>query len=157
MSSSAKRVLCIGLVSVWALSSNADEGISPQSDLAKVGRMVYQQHCATCHGRAAEGAPNWKKQDARGELPPPPHGPEGHTWRHADRMLRRMINQGWRDPFNKTQRLTMPAFETILTPKEVDSVITYLKTFWTPKQKQFQQQENRARSENSAQSSVQEQ
>jgi mono/diheme cytochrome c family protein len=118
---------------------------------------VYQQYCASCHGPKGEGGPNWKKPNDRGELPPPPHGPEGHTWRHSDAVLQRMISQGWRDPFNKTQRLTMPAFEQVLTPKKIKAVIAYLKTLWTAEQRQFQRQESRARSHNPSQFQLSEQ
>ncbi|MEH6576327.1 MAG: cytochrome c [Amphritea sp.] len=137
-----------------ALTSNADEGAPPDSYLINSGREIYQQYCAACHGAAAEGAPNWKKPNDQGEMPPPPHGPEGHTWRHSDAMLQRMISQGWRDPFNKTQRLTMPAFQKELPPKEIAAVITYLKTLWTTQQRQFQRQESQARSPNPSQSQL---
>lgn len=75
-------------------------------------------------------------------MPPPPHGPQGHTWKHADAMLYRIISNGWRDPFNKTDRLTMPAFKDTLSPEEIRSVVTYLKTLWTPKQRRFQREES---------------
>lgn len=65
-----------------------------------------------------------------------------------------MISQGWRDPFNKTERLTMPAFEKVLTPQEIAAVISYLKSHWTQEQRQFQQQESKARSHNPAQSQL---
>ncbi len=100
-----------------------------------VGQGVYQRHCAACHGKVGEGAVGWRKPNPDGELPAPPHGPEGHTWRHSDRVLFQMIAKGWRDPFNKTSRLTMPAFEKVLTEKEINSVIAYLKTLWTPAQR----------------------
>ncbi len=40
----------------------------------------------------------------------------------------------------------MPAFEKVLLPKEIESVIVYLKTFWTTEQRQFQKRENRKNS-----------
>lgn len=109
----------------------------------KAGRMVYEKHCSACHGVRAEGAANWQQPDAQGELPAPPHDAEGHTWKHPDAMLYRIVMQGWRDPFNKTTRLTMPAFAGILSPQEARAVITYLKTFWTPEQRRFQREEGR--------------
>lgn len=57
-------------------------------------------------------------------------------------MLYRMISEGWRDPFNKTERLTMPPFKDILTPHEIEAVIAYLKTLWTAEQRQFQREES---------------
>ena len=118
-------------------------GTVAYADSIELGRSVYAKHCASCHGVRAEGAPNWEQPDAQGELPAPPHDAEGHTWKHSDAMLYRIVMQGWRDPFNKTKRLTMPGFSGILSPKEVRAVITYLKTLWTPEQRRFQQEESR--------------
>lgn len=133
----------IGLfAAVTAVRAGDDALAAFDSELAASGRAIYQQHCATCHGARGEGAPAWRKRDVRGELPPPAHDPQGHTWRHSDAMLYRVIMQGWRDPFNKTERLTMPAFAGTLTPQEVSSVIAYLKTLWMPEQRQFQREES---------------
>lgn len=120
---------------------------SPSLDPSRVtsGRAIYQQNCASCHGATAEGAKNWQERDSRGELPAPPHNAEGHTWRHSDAELYHMVSKGWRDPFNKTDRLTMPAFGEALSSEQIRDVITYLKTLWAPEQRQFQSEENRDR------------
>lgn len=118
-------------------------GLDPQ--LVEKGAKVYQNHCASCHGPEGEGAPDWQEPNERGELPAPPHGPEGHTWRHSDATLYRMVSEGWRDPFNETERLTMPPFEDVLTSHEIKAVITYLKTLWTPEQRAYQEAETEAR------------
>lgn len=139
------RQLIGGLVLVGAFTGTAMAGASelPPLDpqLVAQGKRIYQQYCATCHGAKGEGAPNWQKRNELGELPAPPHDSQGHTWRHADAELYHMVHQGWRDPFNKTQRLTMPAFKDILSPGQIRAVITYLKTLWTPEQRQFQWEE----------------
>lgn len=111
---------------------------SPLAGEVQLGQDVYRQYCASCHGKAAEGALGWQKPDQKGELPAPPHNGDGHTWRHSDAELYEMIAEGWRDPFNKTDRLTMPAFEQVLKEDEINAVITYLRTLWTPEQQQFQ-------------------
>ena len=54
-----------------------------------------------------------------------------------------MVSKGWRDPFNKSKRLTMPAFGETLAPEQIRAVIDYLKTLWTPEQRQFQSEETR--------------
>ena len=59
-----------------------------------------------------------------------------------DANLYQMVNKGWRDPFNKTKRLTMPAFGDVLSPEQIRAVITYLKTLWTAEQRQFQMEES---------------
>ena len=110
--------------------------------LAARGREVYAARCATCHGSQGEGGAAWQQLDERGELPPPPHNAEGHTWRHADGMLYRIIREGWRDPFNRTDRLTMPPFSAVLSPEEIRAVVTYLKTWWEPDQRRFQREES---------------
>ncbi len=51
--------------------------------------------------------------------------------------------QGWRDPFNKTERLTMPGFSAILSPKDARAVIAYFKTLWSPQERRFQREESR--------------
>ncbi len=126
----------MGLIGMIAMARAAGPP-APNPDLVKAGRVVYQQQCASCHGARGEAAPNWQQPDARGELPAPPHDPKGHTWKHSDAMLYRIVRDGWRDPFNKTDSLTMPAFARVLSPKETRAVITYLKTLWTPEQRRF--------------------
>ena len=141
------RRLAVGVMFVAASQTaivrvNAE---TPLSDLDQVksGRAIYEQHCASCHGANAEGAPNWQERDAQGELPAPPHNTEGHTWRHSNADLYKMVSKGWRDPFNKSKRLTMPAFGETLAPEQIRAVIDYLKTLWTPEQRQFQSEETR--------------
>jgi mono/diheme cytochrome c family protein len=126
-----------------AIVRAADEAPSLDPVLVSSGRTIYEQHCASCHGANAQGASNWQERDVRGELPAPPHNSEGHTWRHTDTDLYEMVSKGWRDPFNKTKRLTMPAFGDVLSQQGIVEVITYLKTLWTPEQRQFQLKESR--------------
>ncbi len=128
-----------------AAPAHASGAGSPALDRQRVtaGRAIYQQRCAACHGAKGEGAPHWQQRDADGDMPPPPHDARGHTWKHSDAMLYRLVRDGWRDPFNKTDRLTMPAFRDVLSPQEIRSVILYLKTLWTPQQRHFQREESR--------------
>lgn len=136
--------IAIGLFGAAAAAYAGDTALPPlDSALVEEGRRVYAKQCSSCHGAHAQGAPNWEEPDARGELPAPPHDAEGHTWKHSDAMLYRIVMYGWRDPFNKTERLTMPPFSGILSPREVRAVITYLKTFWAPEQRRFQHEESR--------------
>ncbi|MGH6894978.1 MAG: c-type cytochrome [Geminicoccaceae bacterium] len=130
-------------VAVAGAAQDAPPALDPEH--VGTGRAIYREYCASCHGLEGEGASDWQEPDEQGELPAPPHGPQGHTWRHADAALYRMVSQGWRDPFNKTKRLTMPGFEDVLSSEEIRAVITYLKTLWTPEQRRFQREESRDR------------
>lgn len=119
-----------------------DRPFSSDTPQLEDGKRVYRQYCASCHGTQGEGMPDWEGQNALGELPAPPHGPEGHTWKHSDAMLYRIIAEGWRDPWNKTDRLTMPAYQEVLAPSEIRDVVNYLKTLWTQEQRRHQADES---------------
>lgn len=140
------RVLIYALLATLVgIAAAAAQAVPSPLDANQVeaGRDVYEQFCASCHVANGEGAPNWRKPNAQGELPPPPHNSQGHTWRHSDAALYRMISNGWRDPFNKTSRLTMPSFAKILAPAEIGAVITYLKSLWTDDQRKYQWEESK--------------
>ena len=131
------------LLGMLAVSGTAAAAATPKQQEIEIGKGVYQQNCAACHGAKGEGQTGWEKRNALGELPAPPHGPEGHTWKHADGMLYMIIREGWRDPFNKTERLTMPGYKNVLSPQEIRAVVNYLKTMWTPEQRQIQREESK--------------
>ena len=147
MNNGVARMAILG-VTVLSLACGAGserQSLAPPLDPALVeqGRQIYGPECASCHGSQGEGAPGWREPDPRGELPPPPHNAGGHTWRHADGMIYQIVRDGWRDPFNRTDRLTMPSFRDKLSPPEIRAVIIYLKTWWTPEQRRFQWEESR--------------
>lgn len=142
MSFKIRYCLVLVLAGIFSLPGKADEtSLSVNMDLVETGYEIYQQYCAVCHGENSEGAASWRTPNDLGDMPPPPHGPEGHTWRHSDASLAQMIRFGWRDPFNKTRGLTMPAFQQILDTEEILAVIEYFKSLWTLEQRQFQKQE----------------
>lgn len=125
-----------------AVAAQAAAG-TPAEQRIEAGRRIYQAQCAACHGARGEGQAGWERLNPAGELPAPPHDRTGHTWKHSDAMLHRVVSEGWRDPFNKTKRLTMPAFGQTLKTAEIRAVIDYLKTLWTPQQRAFQREESR--------------
>lgn len=108
------------------------------------GRAIYEKFCASCHGVSGDGEKEWQRRNGFGELPAPPHDATGHTWKHADGMLYRIVRDGWRDPFNKSHRLTMPAYKNVLEPGEIRDVINFLKTMWMPAQRMSQKAESKA-------------
>lgn len=133
----------LGAAVLSACQGGEDGPPPPDPKVIAVGEQVYRLNCASCHGAAGEGQPEWEMPNAVGELPAPPHDSTGHTWKHSDAMLNRIVSQGWRDPFNKTERLTMPAFGSGLSPFEIRAVVAYLRTLWTEEQRRFQWQESR--------------
>ncbi|MHB0777562.1 c-type cytochrome [Halomonas sp. WWR20] len=140
---SVQRLMAVLIAS--SFTGPALAGGEPTRDGAEpleAGKRIYRQYCASCHGVQGEGQPNWERQNALGELPAPPHNPQGHTWKHSDAMLYRIIAEGWRDPWNKTERLTMPAFGDVLSSQQIQLVVNYLKTLWTPAQRRHQEKES---------------
>lgn len=138
---SVARVALCGLAA-GAVAPRA-AALPPDAARIDAGRVVYRQQCAACHGAQGQGAPAWEQPDAQGEMPAPPHNARGHTWKHSDAMLYRLVQDGWHDPFNKTDRMTMPAFKGQLSRGDTIAVIEYLKTLWTPEQQRFQAEESR--------------
>lgn len=135
-------VTCCGVALALVTSMARGDGSPGEPRRIDAGRRIYAAQCAACHGSRGEGQPDWDRPDGAGELPAPPHDRAGHTWKHADAMLYRIVKNGWRDPYNKTERLTMPAFAQTLSPTEIRDVIEYLKTMWTPEQRRFQREES---------------
>jgi mono/diheme cytochrome c family protein len=141
--------LAEALQQVLASAAEQNEAISastsipplPTLDAAEVnlGRQIYMEQCAICHGSNGEGQPNWKMPDANGNMPAPPHDDSGHTWHHADGLLYEITRDGFRDPLKPPDSpLTMPAFGDKLSDAEIRAVITYFKSLWSEESRRFQ-------------------
>ena len=91
---------------------------------------MYEANCAVCHGIDLAGAPDWKVPLPSGEYPPPPHDSTGHTWHHADSVLREIIS----DPSRYGS--SMPA--AALDSDEISAVLDYLKSNWGPDERLYQ-------------------
>ncbi len=133
-----RRIAFCGLALAASAVAAYGAGRAHDTNAVAAGKRVYATHCATCHGVRGEGQPGWDRPDAAGEMPAPPHDRHGHTWKHSDAMLYRIVSDGWRDPYNKTTRLAMPAFGQALSGREIQDVLAYFKTLWTPEQRSFQ-------------------
>jgi len=98
------------------------------------GKLLYAQHCASCHGPALQGAPDWKKPLADGSLPPPPHDNSGHTWHHQDSLLLSITANGG-DPAHNSK---MPAFKNSLTEAQMVAILEFIKSTWSREAREFQ-------------------
>jgi mono/diheme cytochrome c family protein len=89
------------------------------------GRKLYLQYCAECHGKNAEGSPNWRQKNPDGKYPPPPLNGTGHAWHHPMNVLRMTIRDG-------TQKLggSMPAWGGKLSQQEIDDIIAWIQGEW---------------------------
>jgi mono/diheme cytochrome c family protein len=53
------------------------------------------------------------------------------------------VRDGMRDPLKSDSPLHMPAFSDKLSDAEIRAVIEYLKSFWSPRNRQYQFDETR--------------
>lgn len=104
-----------------------DAGNAP---LVALGKLVYAQHCASCHGAQLEGQPNWRERRPDGRLPAPPHDAEGHTWHHSDDQLTAMVSEGMAPLAPAGYVSDMPAFKGTLSEREIAAVLAYIKSTW---------------------------
>lgn len=109
---------------------------------AEEGRVLYDEHCASCHGVDLEGQPDWMTRNEDGRLPAPPHDETGHTWHHSDRQLLTIIRDGLAAiaPGYETD---MPAFGDELTDSEILSILGYIRAHWPERERRFQEERSR--------------
>lgn len=120
---------------------------SPRADaddprIVALGQSVYREHCASCHGLHLEGQPNWKERMPNGRLPAPPHDPTGHTWHHTDRELFDLTKNGMPGVLPGYQS-DMPAFDGVLSDRELWAVLAYIKSTWPKEIRARQERINR--------------
>lgn len=114
---------------------------APTLDPAAValGQQVYAIHCASCHGAALEGEPDWKDQNEDRSFRAPPHDASGHTWHHGDDLLIEIIRRGGaRLPANIGGASNMPPYADTLSDEEILAVLDYIKSSWPDNLRQVQ-------------------
>lgn len=129
-------ILLVGLVGCTAplaqgqTSRASSQSIPPASspEALAAGHRLAQQHCTGCH---TEGNPDGTValMDLTGQ------SWTGHAWHHPDSVLAQMIVDGVSRPTG-----TMPPFGVELHADEIRTLIAFIKTFWTPDQRQFQRE-----------------
>ena len=127
--------VAIGLAGLWLFVWNAD---APQradaTDRALVarGEVLYQLHCASCHGANLEGQPNWRERDEDGMLPAPPHDATGHTWHHSDGLLFDVTKYGSTAVVGSDYMSNMPGFSDSLSDTDIWAILSFIKSTWPP-------------------------
>jgi len=94
------------------------------------GQPIYEQHCASCHGRDFKGQPDLKSRNERGRLPAPPHDETGHTWHHDDDVLFEVTKFGMAKHAPPGYQSDMPGFGDRLSDEEIVAALAYIKSRW---------------------------
>ena len=93
------------------------------------GKINYENNCVSCHQVNLIGAENWNGLDEDGHRKAPPLNGTGHTWHHDDATLHNIIKYGL-VKLVKNYEGKMLGFEDNLKDKNIDSVLSYIKSFW---------------------------
>ncbi len=90
-----------------------------------LGSRIFQENCAVCHGKAGEGASDWKKFGPDGKLPAPPLNGTGHAWHHPLKMLLHVVKNG-----SPGGQGSMPAWKEKLSDAEMLAAIAWFQSRW---------------------------
>jgi mono/diheme cytochrome c family protein len=136
-------MMALGGVAGFAYFSGAPSRHEDPDQVA-LGRSLYGQHCASCHGANLEGQPNWQEPLAGGRMPAPPHDASGHTWHHANDELFTITRNGLAAVVPGYQS-DMPAFADVLSDEEIRAVLAFIKSTWPEKEREYQAERTEAR------------
>ena len=93
------------------------------------GKIIYESYCVSCHQVNLSGAENWKGLDEDGHRKAPPLNGTGHTWHHDDATLHNIIKYGLAK-IVKNYEGKMIGFGDKINDKQIDSVLSYIKSHW---------------------------
>jgi mono/diheme cytochrome c family protein len=116
-------LIMIGVGMSFGNSSAAAPIDHTSPELVAQGQAIFNETCAVCHGSNGEG-----------DVGSPLNG-SAHAWHHVDNQLRSFIRDGIPDT-------AMAGHGEHLTEQEIGAVISFIKTWWTPQQREMQRTGN---------------
>ena len=106
------------------------------------GQVLYEEHCASCHGANLEGQPNWRSSNDDGTVPAPPHDESGHTWHHDNQLLYTYTALGGEGALAERGitnfKSAMPGFAEVLTEEEIWNILAYIRSNWSNRVQRIQ-------------------
>ena len=110
------------------------------------GKVLYQEHCASCHGANLEGQPNWQTPNEDGTMPAPPHDRTGHTWHHDNQLLFEYTHLGGAQALAQRGLANfnsgMPGFAGIISDEEIWNILAYIQSTWPDRVQEIQASRN---------------
>lgn len=118
---------------LWLAATSGPEWAGALSAFVRErrGQETYNALCYACHlGPTGGGIDDH----------PPRHNANGHTWHHPDCFLERITRDGseLRSELARPGAPKMPAFKDRLSHDDIAAVLAYIKTMWTPTQRELQ-------------------
>jgi mono/diheme cytochrome c family protein len=97
-------------------------------DMARISRgaLLYQQHCAECHGPEAQGHPDWKNARKLGFSAAPPLDGTGPASTRKKSDLVTIIRNG----VQYEGKPVMPAWRGRVTDEDIENVILWFQALW---------------------------
>jgi mono/diheme cytochrome c family protein len=132
MGSAALALLVAGGMAAWIVMPGGNRADPTDATQVALGKAVYAEHCASCHGANLEGQPDWRVRKPDGRMPAPPHDTTGHTWHHPDDVLFGITKQGIGAFAPPGYVSDMPTFGGVLTDEQIWAVLAFLKSSWPP-------------------------
>ena len=121
----------LGITQPWKAGAPDSRIVDPaDAELVALGEEVYAANCASCHGADLEGEADWQQRKADGKLPAPPHDATGHTWHHPDPQLFALTKYGPAALVGGDYQSDMPAYEDVLSDREIRASLAYIKSRW---------------------------
>jgi mono/diheme cytochrome c family protein len=128
--SAALALLAAGGLAAWILMPGGNQANPNDAAQVALGKALYAQHCASCHGVKLEGQPEWRERKPDGKMPAPPHDATGHTWHHPDEVLFGITKQGIAAYAPPGYESDMPAFGGMLSDDDIWAVLAFIKSAW---------------------------
>ncbi len=123
-------VLVAAGAAFWLLRDNATLLRPDDPTITARGAEVYAEACASCHGDALEGQPDWREKLPNGRLPAPPHDKTGHTWHHPDTDLFAVTKFGTAAFVGAGYESDMPGYGNMLSDDDIVAVLSFIKASW---------------------------
>ena len=132
------RSRIMALLPLLALAACSDSGSTGASSappaatfdpaVLQLGGARYAQHCAQCHGPDAQGHPDWQTPSDGTFTAAPPLDDSGNVKHRSKPELTATIKGGVR----KDGLDIMPAWGGRLSDTEIDAVIAWFQSLWSP-------------------------
>ena len=129
MGPTGARLVAVVIAVATAVVGCGDGSSDRDPQAVARGEQLYAASCVQCHGGPTGG----QISDI-----PPRHTAQGHTWHHPDGLLTEIVLDGLEPRQGATGDQVMPAFRGELTQEDAETVLTFIRTWWTEEQRQSQ-------------------